>query len=53
MFTTFSISNCVLPFFCSLLFFHTYKYAALDCMGSESSGKKKKNPTNIPVVTGI
>jgi hypothetical protein len=28
-------------------------YAALECMGSESSGKKKKNPTNIPVMTGI
>jgi hypothetical protein len=28
-------------------------YAALECMGSESSGKKKENPTNIPVMTGV
>jgi hypothetical protein len=28
-------------------------YAALECMASESSGKEKENPTNIPVMTGI
>jgi hypothetical protein len=28
-------------------------YAAFQCMGSESSGKKKENPTNIPIMTGI
>jgi hypothetical protein len=28
-------------------------YAALEYMGSRSSGKKKKNPTNILVMSGI